>query len=67
MILFYTIIATILLLLIVVEIRKANFGLYVLCYEQTSPLAVSIYSFGASCGLPFVRSEHFFLFPMQNA
>ncbi len=67
MILFYEIIATILLLWIIVEIRKANFRFYVLCYEQTSPLAVSTYSFGASCGLTFVRSEHFFLFSLQNA
>ena len=47
------------LLLSVEEIRKANFGIYVLCYAQTSPLAVSTYSFGTSCGLPFDNSALF--------
>ena len=48
------------LLLSVEEIRKANFGIYVLCYAQTSPLGVSTYAFGFPT-VPFVCSEQFFL------
>ena len=44
---------------LVKKLAVANFGMKAFYYAQTSPLAVPMYSFGTSCGPPFVRSAPF--------
>ena len=50
--------------LFLVEIRQTNFKIYVLCYEQTSPLAVSHTAsgtpFGFSLSVPHLFSSPFY-------